>query len=158
VACTAQIGIRYLLPLYPFLYVLVGKVAASALWSRAVAYRVAVYGLVAWMAVSSLSFHPHYLAYFNELIGDRKNMWRYLADSNVDWGQNDQAVVRDVARAAPGSVALVPASPVRGRVLVNVNSLVGVSAPRERFAWLRDRFQPVDHIGYSWLIYDIPRE
>ncbi|MEE8390250.1 MAG: hypothetical protein V3S14_05555, partial [Anaerolineae bacterium] len=30
---------------------------------------------------------PHYLAYFNELAGGPAGGWRYLADSNTDWGQ-----------------------------------------------------------------------
>jgi 4-amino-4-deoxy-L-arabinose transferase-like glycosyltransferase len=157
-ACTAQLGIRYVLPMFPFLFVATGKVAATIPARHAAACAAVVGGLVLWAAVSTVSFHPHYLAYVNELIADRTSTWRYLADSNVDWGQDDDAVRRYLAAAGPGGVALVPASPVRGRVLVNVNSLVGVTAPREQFAWLRDRHRPVGHIGYSWLIYEIPGE
>ena len=31
--------------------------------------------------------HPHYLAYFNELAGGPRNGYKYLVDSNLDWGQ-----------------------------------------------------------------------
>ena len=153
---TAQIGIRYVLPAFPFLLVALGKVAVSAPRRGARAYHATLVALVVWAAASSLSYHPHYLAYFNELIGDRKNMWRYLADSNVDWGQNDGPIGLALARAEP--ICLLPPWPVTGRVIVNVNGLVGVTAPREQYAWLRERHRPVDHIGYSWLIYEIARE
>jgi hypothetical protein len=154
-ACTAQLGIRYLLPVFPFLFVAAGKVVASAPRRHAVAYHAAVLGLVLWAAASVLSFHPHYISYFNELIGDRKNMWKYLADSNVDWGQSNEYLLRYLADQVPGRVVLNPESPTSGRVIVNVNVLVGVSAPREKYAWLRAR-EPARHIAYSWLVYEIP--
>jgi hypothetical protein len=31
---------------------------------------------------------PHYLAYFNEFAGGSANGYRYLVDSNLDWGQD----------------------------------------------------------------------
>ena len=35
-----------------------------------------------------MSAHPHYLAYFNETVGGSENGWKYLVDSNLDWGQD----------------------------------------------------------------------
>ena len=156
-ACTAQLGIRYLLPALPFLFVAAGKLPACAPRRYTGACRVGLVALVLWAAASSLSFHPHYLSYFNELIGDRKTMYRYLADSNVDWGQSQQYLTQYLNAARPQHVAVNPASPVTGRVVVNVNHLVGVTAPREKYAWLRERFEPVGHVAYSWLVYDVPR-
>jgi 4-amino-4-deoxy-L-arabinose transferase-like glycosyltransferase len=153
---TAQLGIRYLLPAFPFLFVAAGKLAAYTPRRYAVAYRAGLVVLVLWAAASSLSFHPHYLSYFNELIGDRKTMYRYLADSNVDWGQSQQYLARYLATVGPEPVAVNPDSPVSGRVVVNVNRLVGVTGPREKYAWLRDRFEPVGHVAYSWLVYEVP--
>jgi 4-amino-4-deoxy-L-arabinose transferase-like glycosyltransferase len=156
-ACTAQIGIRYVLPMFPFLHVAIGKVATYAPARWPAAYRGTVGALVAWAALSTLSFHPYYLSYFNELIGARTNMYRYLADSNVDWGQNARDLRRYLVANGAGAVTVNPAAPVEGRVVVNVNSLVGVLAPADRYRWLREGFEPVDHIGYGWLVYDVPR-
>jgi hypothetical protein len=39
-------------------------------------------------AASVLRVHPHYLAYFNELAGGPSQGWRWLVDSNLDWGQD----------------------------------------------------------------------
>jgi hypothetical protein len=43
-------------------------------------------------AFSSLHVAPHYLAYFNELAGGPGSGYRYLSDSNIDWGQDLKGV------------------------------------------------------------------
>ena len=40
-----------------------------------------------WFLVSVGRAYPHYLSYFNEAIGT-DNGWRYVTDSNYDWGQD----------------------------------------------------------------------
>jgi hypothetical protein len=42
---------------------------------------------MAALVLSTLSIYPHYLAYFNELVGPR-NGYKVLVDSNLDWGQD----------------------------------------------------------------------
>jgi len=32
--------------------------------------------------------YPHYLAFFNQSIGGPHNGYKWLADSNIDWGQD----------------------------------------------------------------------
>jgi len=44
--------------------------------------------LMGWYALGSVLVYPHFLAYFNELAGGPEGGWRYLADSNIDWGQD----------------------------------------------------------------------
>jgi Dolichyl-phosphate-mannose-protein mannosyltransferase len=151
---TAQIGVRYVLPILPFLLVSVGRVVVD-FQRRSRVYRSAVVVAFAWMVVSSLSFYPHYLSYFNELIGSRLNMYKILADSNVDWKQNDYYLEDYLRQNAGKAIYVNPEKPVTGTVVVNVNRLVGVTAPLARYDWLRSRHEPVGHIGYSWLIYDI---
>ena len=84
---TAQIGIRYILMIFPFLFVFSSRVAIAwkALRNR---YRIFVTSLVAYLLISNLSYFPHYISYFNELLVDRKMGYTILADSNLDWGQN----------------------------------------------------------------------
>lgn len=84
-------GVRHLLPIYPFLIVLV----AFGVWNlgqrhRALAALVGV--LVAFHAASSVRAFPNYIPYANELWGGPKNVHRILADSNVDWGQGLKAM------------------------------------------------------------------
>lgn len=82
---TFNIGHRHLLPVYPAIYVLGG---AAALWLKTRAGRWLVPAAVAWLAAASGWIHPHYLAYFNEFIGGPRHGHLYLADSNIDWGQD----------------------------------------------------------------------
>jgi hypothetical protein len=90
-----NIGHRYVLPVYPFLFVAAGRAAA---WAIGAARRPAARGLVAslaaWYVVSVLRVHPHYLAYFNELAGGPANGYRYLVDSSLDWGQDLKELAR----------------------------------------------------------------
>jgi hypothetical protein len=153
--CTAQIGIRYLLPIFPFVCVFLGKVT-HYFTERQRFPQIFIALVLGWYGISSLSFHPHYLSYFNELIGDRKNMYKYLADSNVDWGQSEFYLQNYLALHKKESISVNPRAPVTGKVVVNVNELVGINASASHYAWLRDSYQPIDHIAYSWLVFDIP--
>lgn len=89
-ASSMNIGIRHILPVYPFLIIL----AAWCAWrliqrQQRWAYVVAL--LLAWNVVSSLRTFPVYLAYANELWGGPSQTYRYLSDSNADWGQQLKA-------------------------------------------------------------------
>ena len=154
--CTAQLGIRYLLPMFPFLHVFAGKLGSVFAPGRRGGFQLVTAGAVGWYVVSSLSYYPQYLSYFNEVIGDRRNMYKYLADSNVDWGQNEYVLARYLASRPREEIAVNPDRPVAGTVIVNVNQLVGLEDPL-KYAWLRDAYEPADQVGYSWLVYHVPR-
>ncbi len=85
VTANLNIGHRHLLPLYPVVCVLAGGAVA---WFGRRGPRLAVAGLLIWLAGANLTTFPHYLAYFNELVGGRTRGHLYLADSNLDWGQD----------------------------------------------------------------------
>jgi 4-amino-4-deoxy-L-arabinose transferase-like glycosyltransferase len=88
-----DIGYRYFIPALPYLYVLAGRLAATARQH----WRLALAGVLAWSAAIAVYIHPDNLAYFNELAGGPDNGWRYLVDSNIDWGQSLPAL-RDIVR------------------------------------------------------------
>ncbi len=98
-----NLGYRHILPVLPFLFVFAGV----SLGPLAVPVRRGVelpglrrtsivswlvLGLTAGLAVVSLWIYPHYLAYFNVLAGGPDNGWRSLVDSNLDWGQDLEAL------------------------------------------------------------------
>ncbi len=92
-ASRLNIGHRHLLPIYPFLFVLA---AAVIPWfqKQKVLIKGFLAALVVWYVVSSVSIFPHYLAYFNELVGGPENGYKYLVDSNLDWGQDLKGLKR----------------------------------------------------------------
>ena len=81
-----HIGFRHVLPALPF-FILGGGFALARWWAVRGVRIAAAAGLV-WLTASSLHVYPQGISYFNEWIGGPANGWRYLADSNVDWGQN----------------------------------------------------------------------
>jgi MFS family permease len=85
VAMTGHIdlGVRYLLPVYAGLAVAAGCLAVTV---RGVAARLAVAALIAWQVLSGALQHPDYLAYTNEIAS--RHPERFLADSDLDWGQD----------------------------------------------------------------------
>ena len=83
-----NIGHRHVLAIYPFLFVAASRVATLAWEARGRWGRAALAVLVFWYAASVLRVHPNYLAYFNEAAGGPSQGWRWLVDSNVDWGQD----------------------------------------------------------------------
>src|SRR5439155_19998746 len=83
IASRINIGVRHILPVYLGLSVFGGCVAAAA---RSRLERVAVLALLGWQTVSSAIAHPDYLAYTNEIAGSHPE--RFLADSDLDWGQD----------------------------------------------------------------------
>jgi hypothetical protein len=81
-----NIGIRHLLPIYPFLYILGAGAAVmmaqqNHLWWGVIAM------LLIWHGTSSLRSGPGYMGYGNEAWGGSDNVHAYLSDSNTDWGQ-----------------------------------------------------------------------
>jgi dolichyl-phosphate-mannose-protein mannosyltransferase len=97
-----NIGVRHILVVYVFLYVLIG----GATWALIRTNRKWIYvvGLLLLVhAASSVSAFPNYIPYSNELWGGSSQTHKYLTDSNSDWGQQlksvkqylDQRGVRD---------------------------------------------------------------
>jgi hypothetical protein len=93
-----NIGLRHLLPIYPFLYVLCGGLAVE--WRRLSPKLKRPLAAIALLGISLSSvivlappwrpqlIYPHYLSYFNELAGGPRQGYRRLVDSNLDWGQD----------------------------------------------------------------------
>jgi len=95
-------GIRYILPVYPFLLVWISRIAGSN-WRRplTVAQKplaIAVVALLLWNAVESAIACPNQIAYYNTLFKDPAKRYRYLADSNLDWG-NELYALRDFMKS-----------------------------------------------------------
>ncbi|GBL11131.1 hypothetical protein MSj_02631 [Microcystis aeruginosa Sj] len=63
---TAQIGIRYILMIFPFLFVFASRIVTGwQAYKRP--YRILIIVLTLYLLISNLSYFPHYISYFNEL-------------------------------------------------------------------------------------------
>jgi hypothetical protein len=87
-----NIGFRHLFPILPFAYLLVTKkvfdfLRDKHLHSKSV-ITIVLAVLVVWQIGEAVFAYPSYTSYFNESIGGSKNGYRYVTDSNTDWGQD----------------------------------------------------------------------
>jgi len=80
-----NIGLRHVLPIYPFMILM------AAAGARAMLVRLRfplVFGVVALAAALEAAWaYPDPLTFFNAFAGGPRNGFQWLADSNVDWGQ-----------------------------------------------------------------------
>ena len=84
-AAADQIGVRYILPIFPLVFIWVSRIVPDFLKTRMGSAALAI--LIAWHAWSAIATFPNYIPYFNELAGGAANGPAFLDDSNVDWGQ-----------------------------------------------------------------------
>jgi len=172
--------LRYILPIYPFIYVLIGSLAT--LGNR---MRLLIGVLACWHLLASVSIAPHYLSYFNEIAGGSGNGYKYLVDSNIDWGQDlkelkkymDRNKIRRVSLSYFGSDSpdrygivydWLPSFVLRNHepdtvLQLNLNQPLAISVTnlqgthledKEQFKWLLQH-EPVAKIGYSIFVYDL---
>lgn len=86
-----NIGVRHILVVYVFLYVLIGG-ATWTLIQKSRKWTCAVSVLLLVHIVSSVLAYPNYIAYGNELWGGPSQTHKYLTDSNADWAQQLKSV------------------------------------------------------------------
>jgi hypothetical protein len=108
-----NIGIRHIIPTLPFIYILAAGVwkkwvtrinfsamgtslqammAGAGVLVRSFIFSSAKYVLLLillfWLLLETLFVAPYFLSYFNEFAGGTMNGYRYVTDSNYDWGQD----------------------------------------------------------------------
>jgi hypothetical protein len=149
-----QIGFRFALPVLPFVFVFTGSLASEVATMRR-GFVMLIGALLLYLAASTLSYYPHFIPYFNELVWDRTKAYRIMADSNLGWSQNLR-YVRRYLRRHPDTIE-DPEGPQAGTIVTSVNKYVGLTFG-ERYRWLRENFEPVDHIAYGHLIFRVTPE
>jgi hypothetical protein len=177
-----NVGYRYLLPALPLLHILAAALTPLALGLRRFFAKVAFFVLLGWYGVGTLLIAPHFLAYFNGLVGP-ENGYKVLADSNLDWGQDLPALATYLAGRQvnlsyfgqadpayygirytplpgwppPGPTQFAPADPAPGLYAISASNLVGVQlADPNTFAYFRN-LTPTEVINYSIFIYTVPQ-
>jgi len=103
VASNSQIGVRYILPAYPFFML---WAAGSLARFKTYAGRIAGILLLLWYVAEALMIHPWHISYFNEFIGSQNNASKYLTDSNLDWGQGLKELGKYVNQRGPRTIYL----------------------------------------------------
>lgn len=173
-----QLGIRYVISIFPYLYIIIGGLTAYLIKRSKVALSLAVVSVV-WLFAANFITYPYYLAYFNEYIGGPQNGWKYMIDSNLDWGQDlkrlkayiDKNDIKDIKVDYFGGGNLdyylgqgnytywgFDKGPTTGWIAVSVDAIQWNSANTDSkmsYHWLTDNYEPVAKIGYSIFVYKV---
>ncbi|MBX6313257.1 MAG: glycosyltransferase family 39 protein, partial [Isosphaeraceae bacterium] len=92
-----NIGVRYALLTYPLVLPFVTRLFEPEALRDWVWTPLAL-GALLWLGIASAACHPRYLSYFNAIGGGPSRGWLYLADSNLDWGQDFDALIPTLKR------------------------------------------------------------
>ncbi|HEY63561.1 MAG TPA: phospholipid carrier-dependent glycosyltransferase [Caldilineae bacterium] len=150
-----HIGLRHILMVYPFVFAIGGISASILLRARRLWGMILVALLGLWYVMANARIYPHYLEYFNELIGGPANGYQWLVDANLDWNQ-DKGYVERYARERGITLKRNPGcEPQTGWIAVSAKHLVGmIDQDPDCYAWTRGHL--VDRINYTWFIFHIP--
>ena len=197
-----NIGVRHILPILPFIYALTARQISNwikgniteripdyhSFWQLFGLYwkkikRVTLVPLLfIWAALSVVSIYPSFLAYFNEIAGGPNGGYKWVVDSNLDWGQDILRLARFVEKndikeikmdyfsGAPAEYYIKTAkiesynreTPQKGWLAISSTILMGACRDNASFCSYNDRaytwldsYMPVAKIGYSVFVYNI---
>ena len=81
------IGIRFLLPIFPVLFLAAGYVFHAFLTEGKLRRIVLVVVVIGYL-IPAINMFPNYISYFNLASGGPRSGHHWLIDSNLDWGQD----------------------------------------------------------------------
>lgn len=140
-----NIGVRHVLPTFPFIYILVAKQITEWLrwhelsnpetWSgwlkniyqlyiKSLPKYLIIGFLFLWLILGTVTAYPNFMTYYNELAGGERNGHNIAVDSNYDWGQDLKRLAQYVEKNKIEKIAI---------------DYFGGGSPRY---YLGDRFEP----------------
>src|SRR3990172_222036 len=176
-----NIGLRHILPVYPLIFVLIGGLININISRKRLAGIILTLAMT-WSVWTSINIYPYYLAYFNEFIGGPQNGYKYLVDSNLDWGQDLPGLKEYMDRNSIKKIKLsyfgfsdpayyginykylpsysIPEPhieryyiPAEGYFAISATMLQGVYMQNRDLYKVFRETKPIDTIGYSIFIY-----
>ena len=179
-----NIGIRHMLPIYPFTIILVsgllvGFLKGNVKWKLAL-----VTVLLGWYVFETVNVHPAYLTYYNQAVGGPSGGRMIAVDSNLDWGQDLKRLGDWVKENKVEKIHLdyfgqadpeyyigdawvnthswtyrskddfLRANPQGGYLAVSVSFYMGTRGNPDESYAWLDRYEPTEIIGNSIYIWD----
>jgi 4-amino-4-deoxy-L-arabinose transferase-like glycosyltransferase len=151
----AQIGYRFVLMCVPIAWILAG--AGLRLFWRP-SWTPILLGLVLCFTLGeNLEYFGDPLAFSNAAVWPKSSVYRLMADSNLDWGQDQERVAAWVTGGNINPERLDPLHVLPGLNAFSVNNLAGLG-DFERHRWLREHAEPVGRFGYTVALFEISPE
>jgi len=163
-----NIGIRHLLPIYPFLFIFMATIIFHPQFKNKI-IKITSLVLLLFFIVESIITYPNYLGYFSLLVSGSSEGHKYLLDSNLDWGQDLKKLKNYLAennisqpiylaywgKASPEyyQINYLPLTPTIKKGLIAI-SMQNIMSEDKAYAWLLTQ-KPKIKIGSSIYLYDL---
>lgn len=202
-----NIGVRHVMPTFPFIYLLVSRelirwahrytftdpqtlkewiFSLIEIFIKRIPRYLFLIVMLLWMLGSMFLAFPNYLPYYNAIAGGTENGYRFIVDSNYDWGQDLRRLSDFVKENNIQNIKLnyfgggspryyvgdayeewwsAKGEPNEGWFAVSATLRQGSWGnptrgfeikPEDRYEWLRDE-TPVARAGYSIFIYNLDK-
>ena len=151
-AFRTQLGYRYVLMCIPMAWIVAAAGLASGAstgrWGRAGA------AVVLASIAESAAYLGNPLSFTNAAVWPKRRVFRLIADSSVDWGQNRDKIARWLSARGVEDSHLDPLHVLPGHNTIDLNALAGVW-DFEQHRWLREHADPRGHFGHTYLWFRI---
>ena len=180
-----NIGIRHILPIYPFLiifaaggfasliHLILRKFKPKTFLTLSALLVLTIFGGRIW---STATTYPHFLSYFNFTVGGTDNGWKIANDANYDWGQDVKRLADFVRANKIKSLAIDNFSGIyaardyyklpvmqltptdknyKGWVALSTSVIVTHKDTSENYSWIVDNYKPIAKAGKSIFIYKL---
>ena len=118
--------------------------------------------------MSSIYIWPDYLSYFNEIIGGPSHGWKYLRDSDLDWGQDLPALKSYMKKnnmeeiellyygeGLPSAYNIIHKDITAENKVMPKKNVYAVSVTSLESVQWAVQYKPTVKLGYSIFIYDL---
>jgi hypothetical protein len=110
--------------------------------------------LAALALAENLAYLGNPLSFTNVFVQPKRQAFRLIADSNIDWGQNRDKVFGWLQERGIPPQRLDPVHLLPGPNVLTLNAAAGVfDFPQHR--WLREHKDPRAHLGHTYLLFDV---
>lgn len=145
---SSQHSIRHLLMIYPLAYVAIGQVInQNFLRKKAMPSITILYTLITFYY-----FFPNLISYTNEFILPKRNAYKIIASSNIDYGQCRECLVNYQEKhpevKTPGGIHKP------GTYIIGINYYLDLEG-KGRYTWLQ-KYPPYSHVNHCLLLIRVP--
>ena len=143
-----QIGVRHVLMVYPLLLVLAGFITTLAAFQKRAKFFTS---LIAIYSVATYYFYfPNLISFSNELIPIKRNAYKIMGDTNLDYGQGHIAAQKFLSKHP--DVRVADTIPAKGKLILGVNDYLDLKGDG-KYSWLKN-FKPVGHVNHCYLLFE----
>lgn len=143
-----QCGIRHIIFIYPFLFIFSGSIITQLKSKMQKGFLIF---LCLFLILSVSRYWNNFYAYTNEFIIDKKNAFKIVGTGNINITQAYNYMQKYLQQHP--DVQYAPVEPKTGKFLVSVDEYMDVWNTG-KYKWLQ-QYQPVDHVAYCYLVFDI---